>query len=389
MSCHRRGALSSACVCEPAFHIGTARHAVLQLLQRVDARLGAGDLPGRVIEHVVLVAQVLLEFGQQRLFLGQLGRAVHSACHQAPESPGADLPRPGRLQQAAPAALHAAAARAAPVARARVAHARSFVCSTCRPCSACGETVLQVVAAAMAWRGKPAPRAAVSRFRPPRLLRTPRPAAGRAPLPAPLVETELGRRQLRCAAFKLGAQGRQLMFDAAAVLAHVLDLLLEPRDLGVGFVKRALRRVHLVAGGSAGLRSSSSRRSASRRRAVSASSSMPSRSISRAWRSRVAAASLPLQQPQQVLRRPQLPLQFVIAAGDLGLRPADARAACRVPGGYRRRAAGSRACRASRNSVSRRRSRYFETPAASSRNTRSSSGLASMMREIMPCSMIA
>jgi hypothetical protein len=39
---------------------------------------------------------------------------------------------------------------------------------------------------------------------------------------------------------------------------------------------------------------------------------------------------------------------------------------------------------ASRFSVSRRRSLYLETPAASSRNTRISSGLASMMREIMP-----
>src|SRR5438132_3854744 len=32
---------------------------------------------------------------------------------------------------------------------------------------------------------------------------------------------------------------------------------------------------------------------------------------------------------------------------------------------------------------------YLDTPAASSRNTRSSSGLASMMREIIPCSMMA
>jgi hypothetical protein len=38
--------------------------------------------------------------------------------------------------------------------------------------------------------------------------------------------------------------------------------------------------------------------------------------------------------------------------------------------------------------VSRRRSRYFETPAASSRKTRSSSGFDVMTREIMPCSMI-
>ena len=44
---------------------------------------------------------------------------------------------------------------------------------------------------------------------------------------------------------------------------------------------------------------------------------------------------------------------------------------------------------ASRFSVSRRRSLYLETPAASSRNMRSSSGLASMIREIMPCPMIA
>ena len=36
-----------------------------------------------------------------------------------------------------------------------------------------------------------------------------------------------------------------------------------------------------------------------------------------------------------------------------------------------------------------RRSRYFDTPAASSRKTRSSSGFASTMREIIPCSMIA
>jgi hypothetical protein len=32
---------------------------------------------------------------------------------------------------------------------------------------------------------------------------------------------------------------------------------------------------------------------------------------------------------------------------------------------------------------------YFETPAASSKNTRSSSGLASMMREMVPCPMMA
>ena len=44
---------------------------------------------------------------------------------------------------------------------------------------------------------------------------------------------------------------------------------------------------------------------------------------------------------------------------------------------------------ARRPSVSLRRSLYFETPAASSRKTRSSSGFASMTREIIPCSMIA
>lgn len=42
-----------------------------------------------------------------------------------------------------------------------------------------------------------------------------------------------------------------------------------------------------------------------------------------------------------------------------------------------------------RFSVSRRRSLYFEMPAASSKNTRSSSGLASIKREIVPCSMMA
>jgi hypothetical protein len=42
-----------------------------------------------------------------------------------------------------------------------------------------------------------------------------------------------------------------------------------------------------------------------------------------------------------------------------------------------------------RFSVSRRRSLYLDTPAASSRKIRSSSGRASMMREIMPCPMIA
>jgi hypothetical protein len=42
-----------------------------------------------------------------------------------------------------------------------------------------------------------------------------------------------------------------------------------------------------------------------------------------------------------------------------------------------------------RDSVSRRRSLYLEIPAASSINTRSSSGLDSIRREIMPCSMIA
>ena len=44
---------------------------------------------------------------------------------------------------------------------------------------------------------------------------------------------------------------------------------------------------------------------------------------------------------------------------------------------------------AMRPSVSLRRSLYLETPAASSRNTRSSSGFASITREIIPCSMIA
>jgi hypothetical protein len=39
--------------------------------------------------------------------------------------------------------------------------------------------------------------------------------------------------------------------------------------------------------------------------------------------------------------------------------------------------------------VSRRRSLYLETPAASSRKMRNSSGLASITREIIPCSMIA
>jgi hypothetical protein len=44
---------------------------------------------------------------------------------------------------------------------------------------------------------------------------------------------------------------------------------------------------------------------------------------------------------------------------------------------------------ARRFSVSRRRSLYLVMPAASSRKARSSSGRASMMREIMPCSMMA
>ena len=93
-------------------------------------------------------------------------------------------------------------------------------------------------------------------------------------------------------------------------------------------------------------------------------------------------------QPQQILRGAQLLLQTVIQRGDRGLAAQvlelfvelepdvlDAQKVLDVS--------------ASRNSVSRRRSRYFDTPAASSRKMRSSSGLASMMREIMPCSMIA
>ena len=43
----------------------------------------------------------------------------------------------------------------------------------------------------------------------------------------------------------------------------------------------------------------------------------------------------------------------------------------------------------SRLAVSRRRSLYLDTPAASSRNSRSSSGLLSMMRLMVPCPMMA
>ena len=143
---------------------------------------------------------------------------------------------------------------------------------------------------------------------------------------------------------ELRAQVRDLVLDARAVLAHVRDLLLEPRDFGVGFVERALRGVHRVAGpvvlvaqrfepllGFAQLRG--------------LGFELDAEPLDLA---RVAGARgrrfLPAREPQQALGRVELALQLVVALRDFGLRRAGARAACRAPGGCRPRAAGSRAC---------------------------------------------
>ena len=95
------------------------------------------------------------------------------------------------------------------------------------------------------------------------------------------------------------------------------------------------------------------------------------------------------EQPQQALLLVVARLQVAVASG--------ATSACcsslTICASSSRRMSSTRVrlsrVSASRFSVSRRRSLYFETPAASSRNTRSSSGRASMMRLIIPWPMIA
>ena len=201
-----------------------------------------------------------------------------------------------------------------------------------------------------------------------------------APAPSPRTRCVLARAPVAtpggCALLGfLRAHRLELVLGAIAAVAKVLDLLLDARDFGIDFVERALRGVHrvrsaVVAGTQLldplfGVAQAARSRLPVRR---------PLLSMSRPMRARCAAASR--------LRSSHSGAAYASVAppgpgSGPPSRPAirGVRAACPAPGGCLPRAAGSRACRRAAARFRARRSRYFETPAASSRKLRRSSGL--------------
>ena len=66
-------------------------------------------------------------------------------------------------------------------------------------------------------------------------------------LQARLIKTALRIQQLRLVAVHLQTQGCHMMFDAAAILAHMRNLLFKTRHFGIGFIQHALTGMQRVA----------------------------------------------------------------------------------------------------------------------------------------------
>src|SRR6266702_2946759 len=158
----------------------------------------------------------------------------------------------------------------------------------------------------------------------------------------------------------------KLRFEALARVGHEANFRFQPRYVRVGPIELALRGAEAIA----------------RRVMVTAG---------------LIELALDLPQPRRLrleLRRPALDVARVSLRFGIGFvaaqkpqqvlfeRPLGRKLV--IPARARFSRVSARRC-----AVSRRRSLYLDTPAASSRNTRSSSGFASMIREIMPCSMMA
>ena len=194
---------------------------------------------------------------------------------------------------------------------------------------------------------------------------------------------------LRLPLLALRGQRGDLRLHAIARFDDELDLGFEPADFRIRFVQRALRALHRVARGV--MRDPQRfelRFDFAQLRGLRFEVDL--RLFDRALLALPLAAGFVLaQQPQQTL------LLFAVGSAV----PCSAWRPRPAPSSFSRFAPSSRtmsstrvrfsrvSCR--RFSVSRRRSLYFDTPAASSRNTRSSSGFASIRRAIMPCPMIA
>jgi hypothetical protein len=195
---------------------------------------------------------------------------------------------------------------------------------------------------------------------------------------------------LRDAALHLGrfrAERFELRAHAPAVLAEEGDLLLERLDLRVRRVERALQLLEVVGFLVMAARNCSSARSdLAQLRHLGFERHLHLLHFVGVAVARLLGLAQPREREQVVVKR-ELRLQLVVARGDLGL--------LREVLELRRElgadvADADRFSRVSsrRSSVSRRRSRYLDTPAASSRKTRSSSGFDVITREIIPCSMI-
>jgi hypothetical protein len=185
----------------------------------------------------------------------------------------------------------------------------------------------------------------------------------------------------------LRRQRGDLRLQTVARFNDVADLGLELADLGVGFIQRALRRVHAVRG--IVRRAHRFQLGLDMAQLRGLGFEVDLRLVDRACVALLLCLGLALaQEPQQVL---------LLFAFGLQLRKRCATSAWPsslsrlLPSSRRMSSTRVRFSRVSprRFSVSRRRSLYLDTPAASSRKIRMSSGLASMIREIMPCPMMA
>ncbi len=188
---------------------------------------------------------------------------------------------------------------------------------------------------------------------------------------------------------QLPLQLHQAGFKLAARFATVADFRFQPGDLGIGRVHLALCVVQRIASGKMrfpgflGARLGFPQRGALRLKVGRRPLDFQRQALALAFGFAFA------QQPQQLLALGQLLVQGMVAAGHLGLRFealdlvteffANVLDAEQVLAGIFEAPLRS-PCAAPCSLV---------TPAASSRNTRRSSGLASMMREIMPWPMMA
>src|SRR5450759_1437156 len=232
---------------QPALHFFAARNAVLHLLERNHARLERGHLVGGGIHRRALLAQRLLQLGNARLFGFELAAFI-ALLRIELDSLGTQAfkfqtigRRQSRLLFAQPLfALRQLcqylecmfATRLLELQRLRIFRYRLLQ-----------RIALLLAAPERLFRDRQLRRLCVRRC----LARVGL-LLGALLFLLPVTAARMLRLQLTLTLIELAAQCRQLIFNALPVLAHMLDLLLHARKLGIGLIQAALRDVQGVTG---------------------------------------------------------------------------------------------------------------------------------------------